>query len=73
MPSDADRFRILADLKLSITWYDDKVVVFWRGKAEPGKAAGYLPVSEGPTLEYATDEAIRRHEEKLARRQPRGK
>lgn len=68
MATDAERFRILADHQLSITWYDNKVVVFWRGKAKPGEAGGYRPIAEAPTLEEAADEAIRRHTEKRARR-----
>lgn len=68
MASDADRFRILADLQISITWYDKKVVLFWRGLAKPGEAGRYLPVAEAATLEEATDEAIRRHEAKKAQR-----
>lgn len=68
MATDAERFRILADLKLSITWYDKKVVVFWRGEGKPGQPGGYLPVAEGATLDEAADEAIRRHQEKKARR-----
>jgi hypothetical protein len=72
MATDAERFRILADLKLSTTWYDDKVVVFWRGTAPPGQSAGYRAIAEGKTLEEATDEAIRLHAEKQARRTTRG-
>jgi hypothetical protein len=74
MPSDAERFRILADLKLSITWSDDtRVVVFWRGKPKPGQPGGYLPVAEASTLEEAADIAIEKHEAKKARRKERGR
>lgn len=72
MASDADRFRIIADLKLSLTWYDDKVVVFWRATAPPGQAPGYRAIAEGKSLESAIDEAIRKHEEKKAKRKDGG-
>jgi hypothetical protein len=69
MPTDAERFRILAELKLSITWSDDsRVVVFWRGKPKPGQPGGYLPVAEATTLEAAVDEAIIKHEAKKSKR-----
>lgn len=74
MATDAERFRIIADLQLSLTWNtsDKKVVVFWRGPSKPGQPGGYLPIAEGGTLDEAIDIAIEKHKAKLARSKAHG-
>lgn len=61
--SDDSRFHFLAEHKLSITWYDGGPSLTWREeRPQPGKAAGYLPISRGKSLEEAVDLAIDRWE-----------
>jgi hypothetical protein len=72
MPTDAERFRFLAEHKLSVTWTNDGASIFWRGKDEPGKPGVYFPVASARTLEEAVDAAIARWERKQAKlRKPR--
>jgi hypothetical protein len=63
MPSDAERFRFLADHELSVVWYDSGASISWREKwPEPGKTAAYILLSRATTLEEAVDNVIARWE-----------
>src|SRR5437763_7286536 len=65
MPSDAERFRFLADHELSVVWYDSGASISWREKwPEPGKTAGYVLLCRAKTLEEAIDSVIERWERK---------
>lgn len=68
MRSDDERFRFLAEYKLSVTWHADGVSIFWRGKDMPGEPGKYFPVSSGKTLGEAVDVAIARWERKHERK-----
>jgi hypothetical protein len=64
MRSDEERFRFLEQFKLSTTWSNDGVSIFWRGRDSPGQPGQYFPVASGRTLEDAVDQAIARWEKK---------
>lgn len=66
--TDADRFRFFAEYRLSVTWTEDSVSVFWRGRPAPGQPGAYFPISTAPTLREAVDLVIERWERKHKRR-----
>jgi hypothetical protein len=68
MPSDEDRFRFLDRYRLSLTWSNDGVSIFWRGQDQPGMPGGFYPIARGKTLGEATDAAIERWERKHGRK-----
>lgn len=68
MRSDEERFRFLEQFKLSVTWSNDGVSIFWRGRDQPGQPGQYFPVTSGKTLGDAVDQAIARWERKHGRR-----
>lgn len=69
MPSDADRFRFLADRRLTLhTDGNDYMVHFCRTQG-PGKPPIYYPVSNGNSAEEAIDRAIERYNRKHGIRQ----
>jgi hypothetical protein len=65
VPTDAERWRFLADHELSVVWYDSGASISWREKwPEPGKIAAYRHLSRGKTLEEAVDVLIERYNRK---------
>lgn len=66
---DAERWRFLADHKLTLHTAGDEYMVHLVRKGDPPK---FLPVSTGPTADDAVDAAIARYERALDLRiQPR--
>jgi hypothetical protein len=62
VPTDAERFRFLAEHKLSVVWYDDGASIHWRERwPEPGKAASYRNLSRARSLAEAVDIIIRKY------------
>lgn len=66
MPSDAERWRFLADhgLTLHTDGGDYGYMVHWCRTAGPGQPPKFYPVSNGKTAEEAIDRAIARYERK---------
>ena len=72
MPSDAERWRFLADhgLTLHTDGGDYGYMVHWCRTAGPGQPPKFYPVSNGATAEEAVDRAIERHNRKQRRQVP---
>jgi len=70
MPTDAERFRFLADNDLTLhTNGGDGYMVHWcRKGANPGLPPRFYPVSVGGSADEAVDRAIERWERKHSRR-----
>ncbi len=66
MPSDAERWRFLADhsLTLHTDGGDYGYMVHWCRTAGPGERPKFYPVSNGKTAEEAIDNAIARYARK---------
>ncbi|MDQ6769835.1 MAG: hypothetical protein M3Z54_07605 [Gemmatimonadota bacterium] len=65
MPSDAERFRFIAQFRLHVSWHSDQVTLMWQEKVQHWEASPpYYPVASGKTLEDATDAAITRYSRK---------
>jgi hypothetical protein len=68
MPTNEERFRFLAQFRLSVTWNNDSVSLMWRGTDRPGHPGQYRPIANAPTLEEAVDVAIARWERKYRKK-----
>jgi hypothetical protein len=68
MRTDEERLRFLERFRLSTTWNNEGVSIYWRGQDRPGHPGGFVPVSKGRTLAEATDLAIARWEKKHKKR-----
>lgn len=66
MPTDAERWRFLADHKLTLhtDGGDYGYMVHWCRTAGPGEPPQFYPVSNGRTAEEAIDRAIERYNRK---------
>lgn len=66
MPTDAERWRFLADhaLTLHTDGGDYGYLVHWCRTAGPGQPPKFYPVSNGRTAEEAIDRAIERYDRK---------
>ena len=66
MPTDAERWRFLADhmLTLHTDGGHDGYMVHWCRTAGPGEPPRFYPVSNGKTAEEAIDRAIERYNRK---------
>jgi hypothetical protein len=64
MPSDAERWRFLADHRLTLHTDGGDYLVHWLRTAGPGEPPKFYPVSNGKTAEEAIDRAIERHRRK---------
>lgn len=66
MPSDAERWRFLADhgLTLHTDGGDYGYLVHWCRTAGPGQPPTFYPVSNGKTADDAIDRAIERYNRK---------
>jgi hypothetical protein len=64
MPSDADRWRFLADHKLTLHTDGGDYLVHWCRTSGPGEPPRFYPVSNGRTPEEAVDRAIDRYRRK---------
>ncbi len=64
MPSDAKRFRFIAEFELAIGWADDGATPFWSGKPLPGQPRRLFVIAKGKTLDESTDAAVERWEKK---------
>jgi hypothetical protein len=67
MPSDAERFRLLAKFRLHVAFHGDHVTLMWlwQEKVLHWEASPpHYPVASGKTLEEATDAAIARYNRK---------
>lgn len=66
MPTDAERWRFLADhaLTLHTDGGDYGYLVHWCRTAGPGQPPKFYPVSNGKTAEEAIDRAIERYNRK---------
>ncbi|HEY8685524.1 MAG TPA: hypothetical protein VIO57_07960 [Chloroflexota bacterium] len=66
MPTDAERWRFLADhaLTLHTDGGDYGYLVHWCRTAGPGQPPRFYPVSNGKTAEEAIDKAIARYNRK---------
>jgi hypothetical protein len=66
MPSDGERWRFLADHKLTLhtDGGDYGYLVHWCRTAGPGEPPRFHPVSNGKTAEEAVDRAIERYNRK---------
>jgi hypothetical protein len=69
MPTDAERWRFLADHKLTLHTDGGDYVVHWCRTAGPGQPPKFYPVSNGRTAEEAIDRAIERYYRKHGRPQ----
>jgi hypothetical protein len=64
VPSDAERFRFVADHMLTLHTDGDGYLVHWCRTAGPGQPPKFYPVSSGETADEAVDRAIERHRRK---------
>jgi hypothetical protein len=66
MPTDAERWRFLADHKLTLHTDGGEYgyMVHWCRTAGPGEPPAFYPVSNGKTAEEAIDRAIERYNKK---------
>lgn len=64
MPTDAERWRFLADHKLTLHTDGGDYMVHWCRTAGPGEPPKFFPVSNGATAEEAVDLAIERYNRK---------
>ena len=60
MPTDAERWRFLADHKLTLHTDGGPYLVHWCRTVGPGEPPTFYPVSNGRTAEEAIDRAIDR-------------
>jgi len=67
MPTDAERWRFLADYKLTLHTDGHGYLVHWCRTAGPGEPPKFYPVSNGKTADEAMDNAIARWERKQSR------
>jgi hypothetical protein len=67
MPTDAERWRFLADHKLTLHTDGGDYLVHWCRTAGPGEPPRFYPVSNGRTADEAIDAAIGRWERKQQR------
>ena len=69
MPTDAERWRFLADHKLTLhtDGGDYGYMVHWCRTSGPGQPPRFFPVSNGKTADEAIDAAISRYEGKQRR------
>ena len=71
MPTDAERWRFLADHKLTLHTDGGPYMVHWCSTAGPGQPPRFFPISNGATAEEAVDRAISRYNRKHGISQPR--
>jgi hypothetical protein len=64
MPTDAERWRFLADHALTLHTDGGDYLVHWCRTAGPGQPPKFFSVSNGKTAEEAIDGAIRRYNRK---------
>jgi len=64
MASDAERWRFVADHKLTLHTDGGDYLVHWCRTAGPGQPPRFYPVSTGHTPEEAVDNAIQRYKRK---------
>ena len=64
MPSDAERWRFLADHKLTLHTDGGGYLVHWCRTSGPGQPPKFFPISSGATAEEAIDRAIARYNRK---------
>ncbi len=64
MPSDAERWRFVADHLLTLHTDGNGYLVHWCRTSGPGEPPRFYPVSDGPTAEEAVDRAIARYNQK---------
>ena len=64
MPSDAERWRFLADHKLTLHTDGGPYMVHWCRTSGPGQLPKFLPISNGATAEEAVDRAIAHYNRK---------
>jgi hypothetical protein len=71
MPTDAERWRFLADhgLTLHTDGGDYGYMVHWCRTSGPGQPPKFFPVSNGKTADEAIDAAMARYEKKQRRLQ----
>ena len=67
MLTDDERWRFLADHKLTLHTDGGDYLVHWVRTGGPGEAPKFFPVSNGGTAEEATDRAIERYYRKHGR------
>lgn len=68
VPTDAERWRFVADHKLTLHTDGGDYLVHWCRTAGPGEPPKFYPVSTGRTPEEAVDRAIERYDRKHRRR-----
>ena len=71
MPSDAERWRFLADHKLTLHTDGGLYMVHWCRTSGPGQPPKFFPISNGTTAEEAVDRAIARYKRKHGISRPR--
>ena len=64
MPSDAERWRFLADHRLTLHTDGGAYLVHWCRTSGPGQPPKFFPISSGATAEEAVDRAIARYNRK---------
>jgi hypothetical protein len=64
MPTDAERWRFLADHRLTLHTDGGDYLVHWCRVSGPGEPPRFYPVSSGRTPEEAVDRAIERYRRK---------
>jgi len=64
MPSDAERFRFVAEHRLTLHTDGGDYLVHWCRTSGPGQPPKFYPVSNGRTAEEAVDRAIERYNRK---------
>lgn len=69
MPTDSERWRFLADHKLTLHTDGGDYLVHWCRTAGPGEPPKFYPVSNGKTPEEAIDRTIERYNRKHRRPQ----
>jgi hypothetical protein len=68
MRTAEERESFIQTFRISITWSNDEVSLYWRGRDSPGKPGGYHPIAKGETLTQAIERAIERWERKHKKR-----
>jgi hypothetical protein len=64
MPTDAERWRFVADHRLALHTDGGDYLVHWLRTGGPGQPPAFYPVSSGLTPEEAVDKAIARYQRK---------
>lgn len=64
MPTDAERWRFVADHKLTLHTDGGNYLVHWVRTGGPGEPPKFYPVSNGRSAEEAIDNAIARYKRK---------